>query len=415
MMSSQEAAPQSPWISVWLRPRRTIENILAGPPRHSVWLLASLSAASSFVPALITSGAASLLADWHALLGLAVVCAVIGIANLYIGAFVYKWTGRLFGGRASAASLRALLAWSAMPSILGLILVLAIALASEFSGVGLTPSALSLLSSAIVLLFALWTVVVLMLMLSRIQGFGFWRTVAAYVLGAILSLALSLGIAFSIRTLLYQPFSTPSGSMAPTLLVGDYFFVSKYAYGYTHYSIPFSPPWFSGRLFGSEPKRGDVAVFRLPKDTATDYVKRVIGLPGDRIQMREGLLYINETPVVRERLADFVGSDPCGSGARATTKRWRETLPNGTGYETLDCVDNGFYDNTNAYTVPAGHFFVLGDNRDNSTDSRVLSSFGAIPLENFIGRVGLLFFSREPGSTGASATVRVERIGRVVH
>jgi signal peptidase I len=168
---------------------------------------------------------------------------------------------------------------------------------------------------------------------------------------------------------------------------------------------------FSGRIFGSEPARGDVVVFRLPKDTSTDYVKRVVGLPGDRIQMKQGLLNINGTPVQRERLADFIGGDLCGSDPAAKVKHWRETLPNGVSHETLDCVDNGFYDNTNVYTVPAGHFFVIGDNRDNSTDSRVLSQVGYIPLENVIGRAGLVFFSVAPGSGG----VRSERIGLFVH
>src|SRR5246127_3916587 len=134
----------------------------------------------------------------------------------------------------------------------------------------------------------------------------------------------ALIIALVIRTFLFQPFNIPSGSMMATLLIGDYLFVSKYSYGYTHYSLPFSPPLFSGRIFGSEPNRGDVVVFRLPKDDSTDYIKRVIGLPGDRIQMKEGLLYINEKPVVRERISDFIGEDPCGSSdAAARVKRWK--------------------------------------------------------------------------------------------
>src|SRR6266480_5158009 len=126
-------------------------------------------------------------------------------------------------------------------------------------------------------------------------------------------------IAIVIRTFLFQPFNIPSGSMKATLLVGDYLFVSKYSYGYSHYSIPLSPPLFSGRIFGSEPARGDIIVFRLPKDDSTDYIKRVIGLPGDRIQMRDGLLYINDTPVKRERLSDFIGEDPCGAEAAVVT------------------------------------------------------------------------------------------------
>ena len=211
----------------------------------------------------------------------------------------------------------------------------------------------------------------------------------------------ALLIALVIRTFLFQPFNIPSGSMKATLLVGDYLFVSKYSYGYSHYSIPLSPPIFSGRIFGSEPNRGDVVVFRLPKDDSTDFIKRVIGLPGDRIQVTGGLLYINDQPVQRERLSDFIGEDPCGadptagvkSEATSRVKRWRETLPNGVSYETLDCVDNGFYDNTNVYTVPPGHFFMMGDNRDNSTDSRVLSAVGYVPLENIVGRAQMIFFS----------------------
>src|SRR6202163_400806 len=139
----------------------------------------------------------------------------------------------------------------------------------------------------------------------------------------------ALLIALVIRTFLFQPFNIPSGSMKATLLVGDYLFVSKYSYGYSHYSIPGSPPLFSGRIFGSEPARGDIVVFRQPKDDSVDFIKRVIGLPGDRIQMRGGLLYINDKPVQRERVSDFIGEDPCGSSdAFGRVKRWKETLPN---------------------------------------------------------------------------------------
>ena len=205
----------------------------------------------------------------------------------------------------------------------------------------------------------------------------------------------ALIIALVIPTFLFQPFNIPSGSMKATLLVGDYLFVSKYSYGYSRYSIPFSPPLFSGRILSSGPERGDIAVFRLPKDDSTDYIKRVIGLPGDRIRMIDGLLHINGQPLKRERIDDYIETEETPRATRI--KRWRETLPNGVTYTTLDLIDNGFYDNTQEYVVPTGQYFMMGDNRDNSTDSRVLSQVGYVPLENFVGRAQLIFFSVAEG------------------
>jgi len=203
----------------------------------------------------------------------------------------------------------------------------------------------------------------------------------------------ALILAMIVRVFFYQPFNIPSGSMIPTLLVGDYLFVSKFSYGYSRYSFPYGPDLFSGRIFASKPKRGDVVVFKLPRDNETDYIKRVIGLPGDKIQMINDVLYINGKAVPRKRIDDFLMKDAFGNTRRIP--RYRETLPNGVTYPVLDITSSGASDNTQVYTVPEGHYFMMGDNRDNSTDSRVLSAVGYVPFENFVGRAEIIFFSTD--------------------
>jgi signal peptidase I len=228
------------------------------------------------------------------------------------------------------------------------------------------------------------------------QWFERWPiTWTVFAPGAFLPILVVFVVAVFVRSVMFQAFHIPAGSMKPSILVGDYILISKFSYGYGAYSFPGGlGSTINGRIFGVSPERGDVVVFRLPKDVSTDYVRRVIGLPGDRIQMIDGLLHINGNPVKRERISDFI-EDKDSGGARV--KRWRETLSNGVSYETLDLVDNGLYDNTPVYQVPTGHFFMMGDNRDNSTDSRALSQVGYVPFENFIGKVQIIFFSIADG------------------
>jgi signal peptidase I len=201
----------------------------------------------------------------------------------------------------------------------------------------------------------------------------------------------ALLIAGVIRSFLFQPFNIPSGSMEGTLLIGDYLFVSKSTYGFSRYSFPFGVIPFSGRFaVMSEPQRGDIVVFKFPPDNSTDYIKRLIGLPGDRIQMKEGVLYINDAAVPKMKVDDYV--EKIGEETR-NVPRYRETLPNSVSYDVLDRDPEGNLDNTQVFVVPEGHYFMMGDNRDNSADSRV--DVGYVPFENFVGKAQIIFFSTD--------------------
>jgi signal peptidase I len=211
-------------------------------------------------------------------------------------------------------------------------------------------------------------------------------------------------LAAVIRTVLLQPFTIPSGSMMPTLLVGDYLLVNKFAYGYSRYSLPaYNPDWIEGRIFGSQPDRGDVVVFRLPSNPSIDYIKRVVGLPGDKIQVRDGVLYINEQAVPRVADGVFNGdtSDTAGVGVQHSVDDYRdvpifrETLDNGKTYQTLD-LDLSSGDNTPVFNVPEKHYFMMGDNRDNSSDSRFSVKY--VPEENLVGRASFIIFSLGNGT-----------------
>jgi signal peptidase I len=221
-------------------------------------------------------------------------------------------------------------------------------------------------------------------------------------------------IAVGVRTFAYEPFNIPSSSMEPTLLIGDYLFVSKLSYGYSRHSLPFGLPLFSGRILFSEPEVGDVAVFAYPRDNKTDYIKRIVGLPGDKIEVREGVLHINDAPVRRELLS---ASEEAEFGYGQGGFLYYETLPNGRRHLIREINDEQRYDNFPPVVVPEGHYFAMGDNRDNSLDSR--ADVGFVPLENLVGRADILFFSHDGSSSWWEfwtwpSTIRFGRIGDAI-
>ena len=202
----------------------------------------------------------------------------------------------------------------------------------------------------------------------------------------------ALIIAVIIRSLFFQPFYIPSSSMEPTLLIGDRIFVSKYAYGYSKHSFPFSPPLFKNRLFEKNPSYGDLVVFKTPADNRTDYIKRLIGMPGDTIQFQNGQLLLNNSIITRVKI-ETEYKIRCGPYS-PTVNVYKETLPNGKEYIAV-YNKTGTMKNTDIYKVPLNHFFFLGDNRDCSKDSRYLSSVGYVSNENLVGRAKIIFFSND--------------------
>lgn len=206
------------------------------------------------------------------------------------------------------------------------------------------------------------------------------------------AMVLAAAIALVIRAFLFEPFNIPSASMYPALRIGDYLFVEKYSYGYSRYSFPFGVASFKGRMGEGRPERGDIAVFRQPKKPDIDYIKRIVGLPGDTLQMIEGRLYINSILVPRE----FIGTESVTDqdGTRIYQK-YVETLPNGIKHNIYELSDTDQYDDTPVYTVPEGYYFAMGDNRDASMDSREQVQVGFVPEDNLVGRAGFLFFSTE--------------------
>ena len=213
------------------------------------------------------------------------------------------------------------------------------------------------------------------------------------VIETVKTMVVALLVAVGIHSFLFQPFWIPSGSMVPSLLVGDYLFVNKFAYGYSRYSLPFAPPLFAGRILGHAPRRGDVVVFVPPNDPSEVFVKRLIGLPGDTIQVTDGQLYINGQVAPRVEQGTYVDDS---DGGPVVAEKFAETLPGGKVHAILKLTDQGFANNTPLYTVPAGDYFLMGDNRDNSEDSRFLDGpVGYVPAANLLGPAVLILGSAD--------------------
>jgi len=410
-VASEDTPTPSPWLSVWFRPGNTIERVLVTGRRRDLVLLAALAAASSIASGFIDRGLTTTLLDWRFLLGAVVVATAAGIVNLYVSAVLLSWVGRIFRGRASPAQMRAVIAWGMAPLGVALVIYLAVIAGLKLFTSGNTIDSASadvVPGLGVVAAFtSFWTFGMLMIMLKRVQTFGWWRAIFTLSIGLFFAPLLVLFVTLPFNAFLLQPFDIPAGSMAPTLLIGDYFFVSKFSYGYSRYSLPFGLPLISGRILAHSPERGDDIVFKWPKDNSTDYIKRLIGLPGDKVQMKSGLLYINGQPVKRERIEDYLDPED-----HRLVAQFIETLPNGMRHRIIEKQgDNGPYDNTNEFDVPAGSYFMMGDNRDNSADSR---AWGFVPAENLVGRAEFIFFSINRNSGKKQPAIRYERIGMAI-
>lgn len=408
---AQSPVAVNPWTAIWWRPQAALNAVVQRGGGSYTLLLAALMGIATLIGSLLL--ASNL--HWFALIAGAVVAGpLVGLVGLYVEGAVLSWTGRPLGGRASQDTLRTAVAWAALPNIAMLLIVLG-ALAvfqQKFVRASVAPEGVGdpvlLALTLIVALLPLWGIVLRIRTVGAAQRFGVIRA-TANVAASILVL---LAVALAVRILLFQPFVIPGSSMEPAVLRGDDIFVDKRSYGYSRYSFPFDAG-FENRFGSALPARGDIVVFRLPGNTGIDYVKRVIGLPGDEIVIEKGVLRINGNPVPKVATGTFT-SQPAPGMSRAEPA-FEETLPGGRKFTVLEGEPDGPYDNAGPFKVPSGHYFMLGDNRDNSMDSRSMQQVGFIPADNIIGRVAFIYFSAgEPTNTssafGAFDNIRWHRL-----
>jgi signal peptidase I len=397
---AQPPAILNPWTAIWWKPQAAINAVVQRAGRSYTLVLAALMGVATAI------GVAALIPNlhWFAVVTVAVLIGPFaGLLALYVDGALLSWIGRPLGGSASQSKLRTAIAWAAVPNIAALLIVLGgIAVyKQDFLRAFAVPDGVDdpvLLSVAVIAgLFPLWAVFLRIRTVGAVQRFGVIRATA----NVAASLLTMLMVAAAIRIFLFQPFSVPSISMEPALRVGDNFYADKRSYGWSRYSFPFDAG-FEGRLGAAAPLRGDIVVFKLPSDPKSDYIKRVIGLPGDEILMQHGVLHINGTPVPKRSIGDVTVQT--GDGRTHTIPSFEETLPEGRKIIVLDMEPDGPFDSVGPFKVAPGHYFMMGDNRDNSMDSRSIEQVGLIPAENIFARASFVYFSTEElGDTNSSA------------
>jgi signal peptidase I len=404
--SNPEPAPNlNPWLSIWWKPQATINALTQRAGRTYTLLLVAIAGIGWMIDI------AHPVLHWFTMIAGAI---LLGPLFALLGLFLYgallAWTGRPLGGTGSQGALRIGLAWAAMPNVLAaLVLVGAVAFFGQdfVRAYASTTDSGNLLFEAIIVITAglsLWSLILTVRVIGAVQNFGIWRSLANLALTILIVLALWIPI----RMFAYQPFVQSSRSMEPTLQMGDFFFVEKWRYGWSRYGYDF-------RIGSASPKRGDLVVYEHPDDSGREFVKRIIGIPGDQVSLESGQIVINGTPIPRRFIRDIEDKDELGFDERLVVHE--ETLPDGPTITAYDSKTPNLFETVAPVRVEANHYFVMGDNRDRSLDSRS-PDHGLIPFRNIVGRVGVIYLSASPpGDTetwrGASGNIRWDRMFRV--